>query len=50
MAESHQYKKAIEYDQENSDAWMERSVAFNKAGDFEKGVAYLNKAGELIVG
>jgi hypothetical protein len=28
MVESHQYEKAIEYDQENSDAWMERSVAF----------------------
>lgn len=47
MVESHQYAKAIEYDQENSDAWMERSVAFNKAGDFEKGFEYLNKAVEL---
>ena len=47
MVESHQYEKAIEYDQENSDAWMERSVAFNKAGDFEKGFEYLNKAVEL---
>jgi tetratricopeptide (TPR) repeat protein len=46
MVESHQYEKAIEYDQENSDAWMERSVAFNKAGDFEKGFEYLNKAVE----
>ncbi|WP_244901848.1 tetratricopeptide repeat protein [Croceivirga radicis] len=47
MVESHQYEKAIEYDQENSDAWMERSVAFNKAGNFEKGFEYLNKAVEL---
>ena len=47
MVESHQYEKAIEYDQENSDAWMESSVAFNKAGDFEKGFEYLNKAVEL---
>ncbi len=47
MVESNQYEKAIEYDQENSDAWMERSVAFNKAGDFEKGFEYLNKAVEL---
>lgn len=47
MVESHQYEKAIEYDQDNSDAWMERSVALNKAGDFEKGFEYLNKAVEL---
>lgn len=47
MVKSHQYEKAIEYDQENSDAWMERSVAFNKAGDFEKGFEYLNKAVEI---
>ena len=47
MVESHQYEKAIEYDQDNSDAWMERSVAFNKAGNFEKGFEYLNKAVEL---
>ncbi|GAB1856196.1 tetratricopeptide repeat protein [Flavobacteriaceae bacterium MHTCC 0001] len=47
MVESHQYNKAIKYDQENSHAWMELSVAFNKAGDFEKGFEYLNKAVEL---
>lgn len=47
MVTAHQYEKAIEYDQENSDAWMERSVSFNKAGDFEKGFEYLNKAVEL---
>lgn len=47
MVESHQYEKAIEYDQENSNAWMERSVSFNKAGNFEKGFEYLNKAVKL---
>lgn len=47
MVEFHQYEKAIEYDQENSNAWMERSVTYNKAGDFEKGFEYLNKAVEL---
>lgn len=47
MVESHQYEKAVEYDQENSDAWMERSVAFNKGGNFEEGFKYLNKAVEL---
>ncbi|MHC9089904.1 tetratricopeptide repeat protein [Tenacibaculum sp. IMCC1] len=47
MIESHQYEKAIEYDKENSDAWKERSVAYNKAGDFEKGFEYLNKAVNL---
>src|SRR5690606_35142215 len=41
------YEKAIEYDQDNSDAWMERSVSFNKAGDFHKGFEYLDKAVEL---
>jgi len=35
MVESHQYEKAIEFDQENSNAWMERSVAFNKAVDLD---------------
>lgn len=47
MVEFHQYEKAIEYDQKNSNAWMERSVTYNKAGDFEKGFEYLNKAVEL---
>ena len=47
MIESHQYEKAIEFDQDNSDAWMERSVSFNKGGDFKKGFEYLNKAVEL---
>ncbi len=44
---AHRYETAIEYDQNNSDAWMERSVSFNKAGDFEKGFEYLNKAVEI---
>jgi tetratricopeptide (TPR) repeat protein len=44
LTEAHQYEKAIEYDQENSDAWMERSVSYNKAGDFNKGFEYLDKA------
>lgn len=43
----HDFETAIEYDKNNSDAWMERSVAYNKAGDFEKGFKYLNKAVEL---
>lgn len=43
----HDYETAIDYDQDNSDAWMERSVSFNKAGDFKKGFEYLNKAVEL---
>ena len=43
----HDYETAIEYDQDNSDAWMERSVSFNKAGDFKKGFEYLDKAVEL---
>lgn len=43
----HDFETAIEYDQNNSDTWMERSVYFNKAGDFEKGFEYLNKAVEL---
>ena len=47
MVSSHQYEKAIEYDQDNSDAWMERSVSFNKAGDFKQGFEYLNKAVQL---
>lgn len=41
------YEAALEYDKNNSDAWMERSVSFNKSGDFEKGFGYLNKAVEL---
>lgn len=47
MVTAHQYESAIEYDQENSDAWMERSVSFNKAGDFNQGFEYLDKAVEL---
>ena len=47
MVSSHHYEKAIEYDQDNSDTWMERSVSFNKAGDFKQGFEYLNKAVEL---
>lgn len=44
---AHRYEKAIEYNPSNSDAWMERSVAWNKAGDFNQGFKYLNKAVEL---
>ncbi|MGB5204637.1 tetratricopeptide repeat protein [Eudoraea sp.] len=44
---AHAYEKAIELNQDNSDAWMERSVSFNKAGDFKKGFEYLDKAVEL---
>lgn len=47
LVNSHQYERAIEYNQDNSDAWMERSVSFNKAGDFKKGFEYLDKAVEL---
>lgn len=47
FASIHDYETAIEYDQNNSDAWMERSVSFNKAGDFKKGFEYLDKAVEL---
>ena len=41
------YEAAIELNPDNSDAWMERSVSFNKAGDFKKGFEYLDKAVEL---
>lgn len=44
---AHAYEAAIELNQENSDAWMERSVSFNKAGDFNKGFEFLNKAVDL---
>lgn len=44
---AHRYEAAIEYDQINSGAWMERSVSFNKTGDFNQGFKYLNKAIEL---
>ncbi|MEQ8548667.1 MAG: tetratricopeptide repeat protein [Cyclobacteriaceae bacterium] len=47
FANIHDYGTAIEYDPENSDAWMERSVSFNKAGDFKKGFEFLDKAVEL---
>ena len=47
MVNVRQYDKAIEYDQKNSNAWMKRSVRFNKAGDFKKGFEYLDKAVEL---
>lgn len=47
MVSAHQYEKAIEYDQNNSDAWMERSVSYNKSGNFKQGFEYLNKAVEL---
>lgn len=43
----HDFETAIEYDQNNSDAWMELSVTYNKAGDFKKGFEYLDKAVEL---
>lgn len=47
LVNTHQYEKAIEYDQENSDVLMERSGPINKSGDFKKGFEYLNKAVEL---
>jgi len=47
FANVHDNETAIEYDQDNSDAWMERSVSFNKAGDFEMGFEFLDKAVEL---
>ena len=47
MVTAHQYETAIEYNPDNSDAWMERSVGWNKAGDFNQGFKYLNKAVEL---
>ena len=47
MVEAHAYDVAIELNQNNSDAWMERSVMINKSGDFNKGFEYLDKAVEL---
>ncbi len=47
MLHFHAYDEAIELNQDNSEAWMERSVLINKAGDFGKGFEYLNKAVEL---
>lgn len=44
---AHAYEAALELNENNSDAWMERSVSFNKAGDFEKGFEYLDTAVEL---
>ncbi len=44
---AHSNGAVLEYDQDNSDAWMERSVSFNKAGDFNKGFEYLDKAVEI---
>jgi tetratricopeptide (TPR) repeat protein len=41
------YEAAIALNPDNSDAWMERSGSFNKAGDFNKGFEYLDKAVEL---
>ncbi|SDR08015.1 tetratricopeptide repeat protein [Flagellimonas zhangzhouensis] len=35
------------FESEDSDEYMEYSVAFNKAGDFERGFKFLNKAVEL---
>lgn len=37
----------IKFHQDNSDFWFEKSVLINKAGDFNKGFKYLNKAVEL---
>lgn len=42
-----EYETAIQYDPKNSNAWMERSVDFNKSGDFHQGFEYLDKAIEL---
>lgn len=47
MVDAHAYDAAIELNQDNSDAWMERSVSINKAGNFNKGFEYLDKAIEL---
>jgi tetratricopeptide (TPR) repeat protein len=47
MVDAHAYDAAIELNQANSDALMERSVLINKAGDFNKGFEYLDKAVEL---
>ncbi|WP_297798574.1 tetratricopeptide repeat protein [uncultured Eudoraea sp.] len=43
----HNFETSIEHNQDNSNAWMERSAPINKSGDFEKGFEYLNKAVEL---
>lgn len=43
----HDSETTIEFDQNDSKAWMSRSVSYNKAGDFNKGFEYLNKAVEL---
>jgi tetratricopeptide (TPR) repeat protein len=45
--DQNKHQKAIERNPEDSDAWMEYSVSFNKAGDFHTGFKYLNKAVEL---
>lgn len=47
FASLHDFERAIKYDQNNSDAWIERSVYFNKSGDFKQGFEYLDKAVEL---
>ncbi len=47
FADVQDYESAIEYDQDNSDALMERSGPINKSGDFEQGFKYLDKAVEL---
>jgi tetratricopeptide (TPR) repeat protein len=41
------YETVIEYNQDSSDVYMERSVRYNKAGDFKQGFEYLNKAVKL---
>jgi tetratricopeptide (TPR) repeat protein len=43
----HTYDVAFEYNQDTSDVWMEKSVSLNKAGDFNKGFEYLDKAVQL---
>ena len=47
FANTQDFETAIKYDQTNSDVLMERSVDFNKAGDFRQGFQYLDRAVEL---
>ncbi|HET8736055.1 MAG TPA: hypothetical protein VFM69_05630 [Pricia sp.] len=47
FANAHDFETAVKYDQINSDVWMEKSIGYNKAGDFQQGFKYLNKAVEL---
>ncbi|MGS2739710.1 tetratricopeptide repeat protein [Sinomicrobium sp. M5D2P17] len=44
LTEINDFETALQYNQDNSQTWMERSIPYNKAGDFQKGFEYLDKA------